>query len=120
MLRRGLQNCVKDLRGFEWIWVVFVFSYSRGWRQQLVPPRDVKKRGVLATRAPHRPNPVGLTAARLVDVRGRMITVTEHDLLDGTPVLDVKPYLPYCDAHPDARIGWAAELPSGAADHRWK
>ena len=120
VLRRGLQNCVKDLRGFDWIWVVFVFSYSRGWRQQVVPPRDTVKRGVLATRSPHRPNPIGLTAARLVDVRGLTITVTEHDLLDGTPVLDVKPYLPYCDAHPDARAGWTKTLPPAASDHRWE
>jgi len=74
----------------------------------VVPPRDTVKRCVLATRSPHRPNPIGLTAARLVSVRGRRITIAEHDLLDGTPVLDVKPYVPYCDAHPDAAAGWLA------------
>src|SRR4051812_2852561 len=62
-LRRGLQNCLKDLRGFDRIWVVFVFSYARGGRHQVVPPRDTVKRGVLATRSPHRPNPIGITAA---------------------------------------------------------
>jgi tRNA-Thr(GGU) m(6)t(6)A37 methyltransferase TsaA len=119
VLRRGLQNCLKDLRGFEWIWVVFVFSYARGWRQQVVPPRDTVKRGVFATRSPHRPNPIGMTAVRLIDVRGVTVTVTEHDLLDGTPVLDLKPYVPYCDAHPGARAGWTDSLPPGARDHRW-
>jgi tRNA-Thr(GGU) m(6)t(6)A37 methyltransferase TsaA len=118
-LRRGMQNCVKDLAGFERVWVVFVFSYARGWKQQVVPPRDSTKRGVLATRAPHRPNPVGITAARLVDVRGRTITIVDHDLLDGTPVLDVKPYVPYCDAHPRARAGWVAGLAADAPDHRF-
>jgi tRNA-Thr(GGU) m(6)t(6)A37 methyltransferase TsaA len=119
VLRRGMQNCLKDLAGFERVWVVFVFSYARGWRQQVVPPRDTVKRGVLATRSPHRPNPIGITAARLVGIRGTRITIAGHDLLDGTPVLDVKPYLPYCDAHPQARTGWAAALAAGAPDHRW-
>jgi tRNA-Thr(GGU) m(6)t(6)A37 methyltransferase TsaA len=119
VLRPGLQNCLKDLHGFEWVWVLFVFSYSRGWRQQVVPPRDAVKRGVLATRAPHRPNPIGMTAARLAGVRGLTITVTEHDFLDGTPVLDVKPYVPYCDAHPGARAGWTDSLPPRGPDHRW-
>jgi tRNA (adenine37-N6)-methyltransferase len=118
-LRRGMQNCLADLAGFERVWVVFVFSYVRGSRQQVVPPRDTKKRGVLATRSPHRPNPIGLTAVRLVDVKGRRVTVAEHDLLDGTPVLDLKPYVPYCDAHPGARAGWVDDLAEGGRDHRW-
>ncbi len=119
-LRRGMQNCLKDLAGFERVWIVYVFSFARGWKEQLVPPRDKVKRGVLATRAPHRPNAVGITAARLVEVRGRRVTIVDHDLLDGTPVLDVKPYLPYCDAFPDARAGWTESLPGDAADHRWR
>jgi tRNA-Thr(GGU) m(6)t(6)A37 methyltransferase TsaA len=119
-LRRGMQNCLKDLAGFERVWIVFVFSFARGWRQQVVPPRDVVKRGVFATRAPHRPNPIGITAARVVGVRGRTITIDEHDLLDGTPVLDVKPYVPYCDAHPGARAGWVDGVAGDASDHRWK
>jgi tRNA-Thr(GGU) m(6)t(6)A37 methyltransferase TsaA len=114
-----MQNCLADLAGFERVWVVFVFSYARGWRQQVVPPRDTVKRGVLATRSPHRPNPIGITAARLVGVRGTRITIASHDLLDGTPVLDIKPYLPYCDSHPQARTGWAESLAAGAPDHRW-
>lgn len=120
VLRRGMQNCLKDLAGFERVWVLFVFSYARGWRQQVMPPRDTKKRGVFATRSPHRPSPIGLTAARLVSVRGTTVTIEEHDLLDGTPVLDLKPYVPYCDAHPLARAGWVDGLTSGAGDHRWR
>jgi len=119
-LRRGLQNCVKDLAGFERVWIVFVFDCARGWRELVRPPRDAVKRGVFATRAPHRPNPIGITAARLVEVRGRRITVVDHDLIDGTPVLDVKPYVPYCDAFPAARAGWTENLAAGAPDHRWE
>jgi tRNA (Thr-GGU) A37 N-methylase len=91
----------------------------RGMREQVRPPRDRKKRGVLATRAPHRPNPIGLTAARLVSVRGRTVVVEDHDLLDGTPVLDLKPYVPYCDSRPGSRAGWVDELSPGGDDHRW-
>ncbi|MCG3133591.1 MAG: hypothetical protein HMLKMBBP_00790 [Planctomycetes bacterium] len=124
VLRRGMQNALRDLAGFERVWVVFVFSFARGWRQTVVPPRDTAHRGVLATRAPHRPNPIGLTAARIVSVRGRTVVIEEHDLLDGTPVLDLKPYIPAYDAHPAARAGWTADLPasadSDAADHRWR
>jgi tRNA (adenine37-N6)-methyltransferase len=120
VLRRGMQNCLRDLGGFERVWVVFVFSFARGWKSTVLPPRDTRRHGVLATRSPHRPNPIGLTAARVVSVRGREVVVAEHDLLDGTPVLDLKPYLPYCDAHPAARAGWVDDLPRDAPDHRWR
>jgi tRNA-Thr(GGU) m(6)t(6)A37 methyltransferase TsaA len=120
VLRRGMQNCLRDLAGFERVWVVFVLSYARGWKSTVVPPRDTVRRGVLSTRSPHRPNPIGLTCARIVSVRGREVVVAEHDLLDGTPVLDLKPYLPYCDAHPGARAGWVDGLPPDAPDHRWR
>jgi tRNA-Thr(GGU) m(6)t(6)A37 methyltransferase TsaA len=119
-LRRGMQNCLKDLRGFDRIWVIFAFRYARGWNELVTPPRDSVKRGVLATRSPHRPNPIGLSCVRVRDVRGRRIEIFDHDLLDGTPVLDVKPYLPYCDAHPDASAGWVDDLPGDAPDHRWE
>ena len=119
-LRRGLQNCVRDLRGFDRIWVLFQLHYARGWNELVRPPRDTVKRGVLATRSPHRPNPIGLSCVRVRDVRGRRIEIFDHDLLDGTPVLDVKPYLPYCDAHPDAAAGWVDGLPADAPDHRWE
>jgi tRNA (adenine37-N6)-methyltransferase len=120
VLRRGMQNCLADLAGFERIWVLFVFNYARGWREQVRPPRDVKKRGVYATRSPHRPNPLGLSAVRVKSVRARTIVVLGHDFLDGTPVLDLKPYVPYCDAHPLSRAGWTDALPDEAPDHRWK
>lgn len=120
VLRKGMQNCLRDLAGFERVWVLFVFSYARGWKPTVVPPRDTVHRGVLATRAPHRPNPIGLTCARIVGVKGRTLTIEEHDLLDGTPVLDLKPYLPYTDAHPSARAGWTETVDPAAPDHRWK
>jgi tRNA-Thr(GGU) m(6)t(6)A37 methyltransferase TsaA len=117
-LRQGLQNCLQDLEGFSHVWVVFWCHLARGWRSQVVPPRDTRKRGVLATRAPQRPNAIGLSCVRLLGVTRRRLYISDHDLLDGTPVLDVKPYLPYCDSVPDARIGYVAALPPSTEDHR--
>ncbi|MSR46508.1 MAG: tRNA (N6-threonylcarbamoyladenosine(37)-N6)-methyltransferase TrmO [Planctomycetes bacterium] len=121
-LRRGLQNLLHDLKGFSHIWVLFWCNFSRGWNAQVVPPRDSKKRGVLATRSPHRPNPIGLSAVELLEVRGTRLRVRGLDMLDGTPVLDLKPYVRYADAIPDATDGWLAELPAESRpDHRdWR
>ena len=117
-LRQGLQNCLQDLDGFSHLWVLFWCHLARGFRAQVVPPRDTRKRGLFATRAPQRPNPVGLSCVRLVRIEKRVLHIADHDLLDGTPVLDIKPYLPYCDSVPDAAIGYVAQLPATAADHR--
>lgn len=105
-LRADLGHAVEDLEGFERIWVVFWFDRAHGWKPKVLPPRSDRKRGVLATRSPHRPNPIGLTAARLERVDGCTLHISQCDLLDGTPVLDVKPYVPYADAFPTARAGW--------------
>jgi tRNA-Thr(GGU) m(6)t(6)A37 methyltransferase TsaA len=96
----------RDLAGFERIWLVFVFHRSEGWKPQVRPPRGRLKRGVLATRSPHRPNAIGLSAVELIAVETRSLRVRGVDLLDGTPVLDIKPYVPYADAFPESRAGW--------------
>lgn len=118
VLRPGLQNTLKDLAGFDRVWILAWFHWSRGWNQQVVPPRDRVKRGVFATRSPDRPNPVGLTCAAIVRVHGCRVWVRGHDLLDGTPVLDLKPYIPAYDAFPDAASGWLAGLSAPGPDHR--
>ena len=122
VIRHGLQNLLADLAGFSHIWAVFWFNYSRGWNHRVVPPRDRVPRGLFATRAPHRPSPVGISVLELVRIERRVLHVGAHDLLDGTPVLDIKPYVPYCDALPGARAGWLAELGDQAGpDHRdWR
>lgn len=118
-LRPGLQNALKDLAGFSHIWVLFWFHHSRGWNSQVVPPRDVEKRGLFATRAPHRPNPIGLSVVQLLQVQGLMVRIRGLDMLDGTPVLDIKPYIPYSDAIPSARAGWVDALGENPGpDHR--
>lgn len=97
---------LQDLQGFERIWAIFAFHRSDGWRPLVKPPRGGGRRGVLATRSPHRPNALGLSALELLGVEGRTLRVRGVDLLDGTPILDLKPYVPYADAFPDARAGW--------------
>ena len=101
------ERVLQDLAGFERIWLIFAFHLSEGWAPLVQPPRGPKgKRGVLATRSPHRPNAIGLSAVELVAIEGRTLHLRGVDLLDGTPVLDLKPYVPYADAFPASRAGW--------------
>ncbi|WP_432822837.1 tRNA (N6-threonylcarbamoyladenosine(37)-N6)-methyltransferase TrmO [Trichloromonas sp.] len=101
---------VQDLGGFDRLWLIFAFHLNEGWKSTVKPPRGGPKRGILATRAPHRPNPIGLSAVELVRIEGRTLHLRGVDLLDGTPVLDIKPYVPYADAFPESRAGWIDEL----------
>lgn len=113
-LRAGanFETALADLAGFSHIWVLFWFHEAEGWRPKVQPPLREGRRGVFATRAPHRPNPIGLSCLPLVAVRGRVLEVAQADLLDGTPILDLKPYLPYADARPQATTGWVGEAPA--------
>lgn len=104
----NLEHAVEDLAGWERIWVIFWFNRNTGWRPKVLPPRATERKGVLATRSPHRPNPLGLSALRLDRVEGRNLHVRDVDLLDGTPVLDIKPYVAYADAFPASGSGWLA------------
>lgn len=113
MLRSDIPAAaLHNLAGFDFAWVIYWFCYSRNWNAQLIPPRDPEggPRGVFATRAPHRPNPIGLSLVRVLSVEGRRVRICGHDILHGTPVLDIKPYLPYTDAVPSAKAGWVDEV----------
>ena len=95
-----------DLEGFDRIWLLFALDRAKPWRSKVVPYRDTVERGLFSTRAPSRPNPIGLSVVRVVQVDPPRIVVRGVDMLDGTPLLDIKPYIPEFDAHPDARAGW--------------
>lgn len=113
VLKKGHQFdiALQDLEGFEYIWLIWWFHRNNTWRPRVIPPRGPKKRrGVFATRSPHRPNPIGLTSVKLLKVEGNVLTVGALDLVDGTPILDIKPYVPGIDAHPNAEAGWVSEL----------
>ena len=107
----------RDLAGFERIWLVFVFHRSEGWKAEVKPPRGGGKRSVLATRSPHRPNAIGLSAVELLGIDAHALRVRGMDLLDGTPILDIKPYVPYADAFPDARAGWIDAIDASQGRH---
>jgi tRNA (adenine37-N6)-methyltransferase len=104
------EKVLQDLAGFDRLWLIFAFHMSEGWKSTVKPPRGGPKRGVLATRSPHRPNSIGLSAVELVKIEGRTLHLRGVDLLDGTPVLDIKPYVPYADAFPESKAGWIDEL----------
>lgn len=98
-----------DLDGFERIWLLTWFDRAGPYTPKVKPFMDARARGLLATRAPCRPNPIGLSLARLVAVRGNILDIRGCDLLDGTPLLDIKPYAPRFDAFPDSGAGWLAQ-----------
>jgi tRNA-Thr(GGU) m(6)t(6)A37 methyltransferase TsaA len=102
---------LKDLDGFDRVWIISWLHLNNHWNPMVRPPRgNREKRGTLATRAPHRPNPIGLSAAKLISVVGNIITVEGIDLLDQTPILDIKPYVTYCDAFPNAKSGYVDDM----------
>lgn len=104
---RNFEHALDDLEQWERIWVVFWFHLNPGWRPKVLPPRSTSgRKGVFSTRSPHRPNPIGLSVVRLERVEGLTLHILDSDILDGTPVLDIKPYVAYTDAHPSAGSGW--------------
>ena len=112
---RGFEHALSDIEGWDHLWVVFLFHLNAGWRPKVLPPRSPgQRRGVFSTRSPHRPNPIGLSAVRLVRVEGLTLFIAGVDMVDGSPVLDIKPYVPYSDSIPGARTGWLEPAPGGA------
>ncbi len=104
---KNFEHALTDLDGWEYLWVVFWFDRNTGWRPKVLPPRSRSgRKGVFATRSPHRPNPIGLSAVRLERIDGLTLHIRDVDMLDGTPVLDIKPYVAYTDALGHAKSGW--------------
>lgn len=105
---------LRGLEGFSHIWLIWLFSEAvrEDWSPTVRPPRlgGNTRMGVFATRSPFRPNPIGLSCVKLVAIEGNELVVAGADLMDGTPILDIKPYLPYADARPDAAGGFAEPL----------
>lgn len=111
----NFEQALKDLEGFERAWVIFGFDQSDGWNPQVRPPRgDGSKRGLFATRSPRRPNRIGISCVRIGEIRGRNLEISEHDLLEGTPIFDIKPYVPEADAFPEAEAGWLEHVHAAA------
>jgi tRNA-Thr(GGU) m(6)t(6)A37 methyltransferase TsaA len=111
-------EALRGLEGFSHIWLIWGFSESEGWSPTVRPPRlgGNVRMGVFATRSPFRPNPIGLSSVRLEGIEtdgenGLVLIVTGADLMDGTPIYDIKPYLPGVDAHPEATDGFVGAHP---------
>ena len=109
-------DAFRGLEGYSHLWLIWEFSEARAkkWSPTVRPPRlgGNTRMGVFATRSPYRPNPIGLSSVKLLDIAlntpdGPVLTVQGADLLDGTPIYDIKPYLAYTDAHPEALGGFA-------------
>jgi tRNA-Thr(GGU) m(6)t(6)A37 methyltransferase TsaA len=100
---------LRDLDGFERVWLVYWFDRARPAELVVTPYLDTTPRGLFATRAPRRPNPIGLSPVRLLGIVGSVLQVEGLDILDNTPLLDIKPYIPAFDACEAKRIGWCAE-----------
>jgi len=103
---QNYEQALTDLEGFTHIWLLYHFNKNAHWKPMVTPPRGSRKVGVFASRAPYRPNAIGMSCVRLGGVSGRCVEVFDHDLLNGTPILDIKPYLAYADSFPDAGLGW--------------
>jgi tRNA-Thr(GGU) m(6)t(6)A37 methyltransferase TsaA len=100
---------LKDLDGFSHVILLYHFHLSGGCSLTVRPYMDKEVRGVFATRFPGRPNPIGLSVVRLKGVDGRVLRITDVDIVDGTPLLDIKPYVPAFDHREDVSIGWLTE-----------
>ena len=114
---------LKDLEGFSHIILIYHLHLSKKASLLVKPYMDEKLRGVFATRAPSRPNPIGLSIVRLVKIKGNMIYIKDVDIVDGTPLLDIKPYVPEFDLREVNKIGWLEKniykLPSSRDDGRF-
>jgi tRNA-Thr(GGU) m(6)t(6)A37 methyltransferase TsaA len=100
------QSGLNDLDGFSHIILLYSFHRSKGFTLDVVPYLDTEYRGVFATRAPRRPNSIGLSIVKLEGIKNGILQVCNVDILDGTPLLDIKPYVPEFDQQADVRTGW--------------
>lgn len=110
-LKSEWQEGLKDLEGFDRIWLIFWCHQASEPKMTVIPYRDTVAHGLFATRAPARPNPIGLSCVGLVSIEGTILRLRDVDILDGTPLLDIKPYVPAYDNYPVQRLGWIDQVP---------
>jgi len=108
---------LNDLDGFSHIVLLYLFHRSQGFSLHVVPYLDTQMRGVFATRAPRRPNAIGLSVVQLDMIKDGMLQIQNVDILDGTPLLDIKPYVPEFDTQVKVRTGWLENV-KGTVKHR--
>lgn len=104
-----LESALVDIEHFERIWLFYWFHQAGPYAPKVIPYRDTREHGLFATRSPCRPNPIGISVVRLLYLEGTTLHVKGLDILDGTPLLDIKPYIPEYDAYPTSKAGWFDE-----------
>lgn len=106
VVQEDLEPALADIEGFDRIWLVYWIDRVGRFKPLVMPYRDTREHGLFATRSPCRPNPIGISVVRLVARDRNVLRVRGLDILDGTPLLDIKPYVPEFDAHPASKAGW--------------
>lgn len=107
------EQALSDIEGFSHLWLIYQFHQNSHWKPMVLPPRGSStKKGVFATRSPYRPNSLGLSCVKLIERKGLILFVQNFDLLDQTPIFDIKPYIAYSDSIPDANMGWLENIES--------
>lgn len=97
---------LKDLEGFSHITLVYHFHKIQGFELEVIPFMDTEKRGIFACKAPKRPNAIGISTVKLIEIQGNIIHIEQVDMLNGTPLIDIKPFYPRYDNRENAKIGW--------------
>jgi len=118
VVREEFADGLSDLAGFSHITILYHFHLSKGFSLTVKPFLDETPRGLFSTRAPRRPNAIGLSTVRLTGVEGNVVRIEDVDVVDGTPLLDIKPHVPRFDHAAVVRIGWLEENVSRAGDRR--
>jgi tRNA-Thr(GGU) m(6)t(6)A37 methyltransferase TsaA len=105
-LHKSFAPALEDIEGFDRLWLIYYMDRTGPFKAKVVPYRDTMEHGLFATRSPNRPNPIGMSIVRLLRREGSCLVVADMDILDGTPLLDIKPYVPEFDCHANSRAGW--------------
>ena len=118
----NVPEALRGIEGYSHLWLIWGFSKVDSWSPTVRPPRlgGNIRMGVFATRSPYRPNPLGLSSVRLIGIENGDLIVSGADLLDGTPIYDIKPYLSFSDSHPDAKNGFAEETKDYQLEVKWQ
>lgn len=117
-LNEALVPGLQDLDGFSHIMLIYLFHQSSGYELLTTPFLDQTQHGVFATRVPRRPNPIGFSIVKLLEISGNILNIEEVDMLDGTPLLDIKPYVPDFDVRAMAKCGWTKGKTSRLSEFR--
>ena len=118
ILDPAYEQGLNDLDGFSHLILLYHFHESKGFDLMVTPFLDKTKRGVFSTRAPRRPNPIGLSVVRLISCKGGILEIEDIDVLDQTPLIDIKPYVPKFDIKEVTASGWLEKTQDNALDHK--